>query len=200
VYELGAFVIIAWRFRSTSSTRLRSLAAWSAFPVAIATILACFPCMNPLWPHGMVELQRQEAELQSTLQLEMTVDQVRAVLTSRRVQFSEFARVVASDIAGCDFMAGSEDQQVYLQTGIRACQTTPLIGSDGNVLGTISTHWRATHRPSETDFQLFDALAEQAADLIEMLQERRRKQRASEPNILDLKASSDGQRTEENEA
>ena len=46
-------------------------------------------------------------------------------------------RVVAPDIACCDFMAGSEDQQVYLQTGIHSCQTTPLIGSGGNVLGMI---------------------------------------------------------------
>jgi GAF domain-containing protein len=76
-------------------------------------------------------------------------------------------RVVAQDIAGCDFMAGSEDRQVYLQTGIRACQTTPLIGRGGNVIGMISTHWRTPHKPSEEDFRLFDALARHAAELIE---------------------------------
>src|SRR5690349_13753436 len=37
-------------------------------------------------------------------------------------------RVVAPDIANCSFMADSEDQQIYLGTGIHACQTTPLIG------------------------------------------------------------------------
>jgi GAF domain-containing protein len=76
-------------------------------------------------------------------------------------------RVIAPDIAGCDFMAGSEDQQVYLQTGIRACQTTPLIGRGGNVVGMVSTHWSTPHQPSEEDLKLFDALAIQAADLIE---------------------------------
>ena len=76
-------------------------------------------------------------------------------------------RVIAPDIASCDFMAGSEDQQVYLQTGIRACQTTPVIGRGGNVVGMVSTHWRTPYQPSEKDFQLFDALARQAADLIE---------------------------------
>jgi len=76
-------------------------------------------------------------------------------------------RVVAPDIAACDFMADSEDQQVYLQTGIRACQTTPLIARAGNVVGMISTHWRTPHQPSERDFGLFDILARQAADLIE---------------------------------
>lgn len=76
-------------------------------------------------------------------------------------------RVVAPDIATCDFMADSEDRQIYLQTGIHACQTTPLIARAGNVVGMISTHWRTPHQPSETDFRLFDILAKQAADLIE---------------------------------
>jgi GAF domain-containing protein len=76
-------------------------------------------------------------------------------------------RVVAPDIAACDFMADSEDQQVYLQTGIRACQTTPLIGRGGNVVGMISTHWSTPHEPSEKEFRLFDTLAAEAADLIE---------------------------------
>ena len=76
-------------------------------------------------------------------------------------------RVVAPDIATCRFMDGSEDQRIYLQTGIHACQTTPLIGRAGNVVGMISTHWRTPHQPSEKDFQLLDTLARQAADLIE---------------------------------
>lgn len=47
------------------------------------------------------------------------------------------SRVVAPDLANCDFMAGFDDQQTYLQTGIYACQTTPLIGRGGNVVGMI---------------------------------------------------------------
>jgi DNA-binding NarL/FixJ family response regulator len=76
-------------------------------------------------------------------------------------------RVMATDIATCDFMADSEDQRVYLQTGIRACQTTPLIGRAGNVVGMLSTHWHTLYQPSEQDFRQFDILAKQAADLIE---------------------------------
>ena len=77
-------------------------------------------------------------------------------------------RVVAPDIAACDFMADSEDQQVYFQTGIRACQTTPLIAPGGrNVVGMISTHWHTPHQPSEEDFHMLDTLARQAANLIE---------------------------------
>jgi len=83
------------------------------------------------------------------------------------IALRETRRVVAPDIAACDFMADSEDQQVYLQTGIHACQTTPLIARAGNVVGMISTHWRTPHQPSEEDFDSFDILARQAADLIE---------------------------------
>lgn len=77
-------------------------------------------------------------------------------------------RVVAPDIANCDFMANSEDQQVYLQTGIRACQTTPLFTASGNIVGMISTHWRTPHQPSEKEFRQFDILAQRAAEVIEV--------------------------------
>lgn len=76
-------------------------------------------------------------------------------------------RAVAPEIATCEYMADSEDQRTYLQTGIHACQTTPLVANSGKFVGMISTHWRTPHVPSETDFRLFDILAKQAADLIE---------------------------------
>jgi PAS domain S-box-containing protein len=76
-------------------------------------------------------------------------------------------RVVAADISQCDFMAGTEDLQVYLQTGIRAVQTTPLVSRSGRLLGMISTHWREPHDPSEGELRLLDLLARQAADFIE---------------------------------
>lgn len=93
-------------------------------------------------------------------------------------------RVVAPDIAKCEFMADSEDQEVYLQTGIHACQTTPLIARSGNIVGMISTHWRTPHQPSQRDFRLFDILARQAADLIERT--RREEELAERAALLDL--------------
>lgn len=83
------------------------------------------------------------------------------------IALREMKRVIAPEIAGCEFMTGSEDQRVYLQTGIRACQTTPLIDHDGNVVGMISTHWRLPHQPSEKEFRAFDALAREAAQMME---------------------------------
>ncbi len=76
-------------------------------------------------------------------------------------------RVVAADIPRCEFMADSEDQQVYVQAGILACQTTPLISRAGNVVGMISTHWRTPHQPSKDDLREFDLLARDAAERIE---------------------------------
>jgi GAF domain-containing protein len=74
-------------------------------------------------------------------------------------------QVIASDIARSEIMAGSEDQKVYLQTGILACQTTPLIAM-GEVVGMISTHWRTPHQPSSDDLRQFENLAARATEFI----------------------------------
>ena len=79
-------------------------------------------------------------------------------------------RVIVEDVEQCEFMAGTEDLTVYRQTGIRSCQTTPLLSRDGTLMGMISTHWRALHRPSERDLSLLDILARQTADFIERQQ------------------------------
>ena len=76
-------------------------------------------------------------------------------------------RVVVADIEASEFMAGTQDQQEYRRSGIRAVQSTPLRSRTGRPLGMISTHWRTPHTPTEDDFTLFDVLARQAADLIE---------------------------------
>jgi Response regulator receiver domain len=58
------------------------------------------------------------------------------------IALRENERVIAPDIARCEFMAHSEDQKVYLQTGIHACQTTPLISSGGNWNGPADPGYR----------------------------------------------------------
>ncbi len=74
---------------------------------------------------------------------------------------------VVPDVQHCEFMASRADLEVYLHTGIHAVQTTPLLSRSGKLVGMISTHWKAVHRPSERDLRLFDVLARQAADAIE---------------------------------
>jgi PAS domain S-box-containing protein len=80
-------------------------------------------------------------------------------------------RVHVTDIDSCEYMAGTQDQEEYRRSSIRAVQSTPLRSRSGRPLGMLSTHWRTPHMPTENDFRLFDVLARQAADLIERLRE-----------------------------
>jgi PAS domain S-box-containing protein len=76
-------------------------------------------------------------------------------------------RSIVPDIELSDFIAGTEDLEIFRQTGIRAVQSTPLVSRDGRLLGMISTHWRNPHQPTERDLRFLDVVARQAADLIQ---------------------------------
>jgi PAS domain S-box-containing protein len=76
-------------------------------------------------------------------------------------------RSIVPDTESCAFMIGTEDFEFYRSSGMRAVQSTPLVGRDGRVVGMISTHWKEPHQPSERELGMFDVLARQAADLIE---------------------------------
>jgi PAS domain S-box-containing protein len=54
--------------------------------------------------------------------------------------------------------------------GYRALQSTPLFSRNGEPLGTISTHFRHVHRPSERELRFADLYARQAAEAIETQQ------------------------------
>jgi len=83
---------------------------------------------------------------------------------------SSGVRVVVPNVEACDFMAGTADLDFYRRSGIAAVQSTPLVSRSGRLLGMISTHWCAPHRPAERALLLLDVLARQAADLIERSQ------------------------------
>jgi signal transduction histidine kinase/ActR/RegA family two-component response regulator len=76
-------------------------------------------------------------------------------------------RVIVDDVMTCELMRDAPDLAVYLDTGIRAMQTTPLVSRSGELLGMISTHWSAPHAPTQRELALFDVLAEQAGFLLE---------------------------------
>ena len=79
-------------------------------------------------------------------------------------------RVVVPNVEKCIFMAGSEDQKMYLQSSIHAVQATPLLSRNGKLLGMITTHWRQPRELTDSEIRSLDVLARQAADLIERRQ------------------------------
>jgi PAS domain S-box-containing protein len=76
-------------------------------------------------------------------------------------------RVVIEDVTTSPVFAGSPDLEALLSAGVRAVQTTPLVGRSGRLVGMLSTHSRAPRRPTDRDLHLLDLLARQAADWIE---------------------------------
>ena len=79
-------------------------------------------------------------------------------------------RVIWEDVAAEPDLEGTEDLEVILADGIRAIQSTPLVGLDGGILGLLNNHFVEVHRPSERELQLLDLLARMAADFIERWQ------------------------------
>jgi PAS domain S-box-containing protein len=76
-------------------------------------------------------------------------------------------RVIVEDVANEPSVQGTVELEIVLEDGIRAIQSTPLIGRDGRFLGMLNNHFRSVHRPSESDLRCLDLLARMAADLIE---------------------------------
>lgn len=55
------------------------------------------------------------------------------------------------------------------EEGFKALQATPLIGRDGRVVGTLSTHFPKVHAPSVAAGLVLDYLSSKAAALVETL-------------------------------
>jgi PAS domain S-box-containing protein len=53
--------------------------------------------------------------------------------------------------------------------GFRAVQSTPVTSRNGELLGVLSTHFRAPHRPSERALRMVDLYARQAAEFLERM-------------------------------
>ena len=86
-------------------------------------------------------------------------------------------RVILPDVERSDLLAHGEHLAVYLEEGVHALQTTPLISRSGALLGAFSTYWREPCEPSDRELRAIDVLALQAADLIERRQAEAETQR-----------------------
>jgi two-component sensor histidine kinase len=76
-------------------------------------------------------------------------------------------QIVVDDVETSDVFIGHETQGVVLRAGARAVQSTPLLGSAGQVVGMISTHFRHPHRPTDAELAAVALLAGVAADHLE---------------------------------
>src|SRR5262249_12916650 len=76
-------------------------------------------------------------------------------------------RVIVEDVRKSPLFMGTQAASVLEAAQVRAVQSTPLLGRDGNLLGIISTQWAEPHHPDDSAFRMFDLLAREAADLIE---------------------------------
>ncbi len=79
---------------------------------------------------------------------------------------------------------------VAAAAGYRAVQSTVLVAHDGQLLGVLSTHFPAPHRPTELELRTLELYARQAADFIERVRAQERL-RASEERYRTLFESID---------
>ncbi len=105
-------------------------------------------------------------------------------------------RVIIEDLEQSPIFAGTPALDIQRKAGVRAVQSTPLIGRSGKPVGMFSTHYRSPRRPDERELRLLDLLARQAADIIEHVQaeavlreslterERTQKELLSRENLL----------------
>ncbi len=82
----------------------------------------------------------------------------------------ENRRVIVGDVVAEPRLQGTADLKVFLDEGIRAVQSTPLISRDGRLLGMLCNHFPQPHRPADHELRFLDLLARMAADLIERKQ------------------------------
>ncbi len=87
VYSGIAYVAILVLWRSASLATMRRIITRLAPLAAILLILTSIPPFNPLWPRGMLALKEEESGLQSALPLGTGLDQAKATLDSKGVQF-----------------------------------------------------------------------------------------------------------------
>jgi PAS domain S-box-containing protein len=76
-------------------------------------------------------------------------------------------RVIVEDVASSPIFAGTRALGVMLGAGVLSVESTPLVTRGGQVVGVLSTHYRARRRPADRDLRLLDIVARQTADLIE---------------------------------
>ncbi|HEX6796483.1 MAG TPA: ATP-binding protein [Ktedonobacterales bacterium] len=84
-------------------------------------------------------------------------------------------RVIAEDIATDPLWESY--RHLALRHGLRACWSTPLIGRDGDVLGTFAMYYRQPRRPTADDLKLIDLVSRTTILAIEQKQAEEERER-----------------------
>jgi PAS domain S-box-containing protein len=100
-------------------------------------------------------------------------------------------RVIVEDVARDPIFIGTDALDVQLAAGVRAVQSTPLIGRAGTPIGMMSTHYTSPQRPPSRALPMLDLLASQAAEVIERAQSDAALQRSEATAAGILEASAD---------
>ena len=76
-------------------------------------------------------------------------------------------RVIVEDVDTHPIFVGRPAQRVLRGAGVQAVQSTPLVARSGELVGVISTHFRAPHRVPAHRLRLIDFVALEAAQLLQ---------------------------------
>jgi len=76
-------------------------------------------------------------------------------------------RVTVEDVDASPLVCGTPDRDLYIQAGVRAVQSTPILAPSGEVLGVLSTHYGEPVRFEAETLKMLDMLARLAGDVID---------------------------------
>lgn len=82
-------LIVTRRFPESGYQSIRHLNLLFSLPVGALVFMACVPTLDPLWPVGMTQLDRREAQLNYVLPSGMDLGQAREALRAQRIVVSE---------------------------------------------------------------------------------------------------------------
>lgn len=77
-------------------------------------------------------------------------------------------------------------RELAAEHGLGGCSSTPIIGGDGRLLGTVAMYYTRPHEPSEHDVELLDSATRLAAIVLRQLTGRRSRGRTETGNRLSL--------------
>jgi two-component sensor histidine kinase len=76
-------------------------------------------------------------------------------------------QVIVEDVLESEIFVEDGSRTILISAGVRAVVSTPLLSSNGTLMGMISTHYTTPHRPTDREVHLIEVLARQAADYLE---------------------------------